>query len=324
MSLNTKQSLGISLGDPGGIGYEITLKALLALSKTVDLRTITLFGKEALLTHPQLAPIWDSLPIKPKIVNCSEENQEIDLSTESATNGQIAIDAIQKAISFFKNGKISALTTAPINKKSLHLAKSPYTGHTTLLQDAFDNTPVSMGFYTPTLKTVLATIHIPLSKVSSQLNRDLLETTLNNTLSFCELLGIEKPKIALAGLNPHAGEDGLFGQEEQRTLSPFVKAMQEKKHPIEGPFSPDTLYKRQLDGEFNMSISLYHDQGLIPIKLMGFGKAVNVTLGLPMIRTSPDHGTAFDIAYQDKANPNSMKSAIELALSLLKETHKNE
>tara|TARA_A100001015_G_C14943368_1_gene693518 strand:- start:35 stop:997 length:963 start_codon:yes stop_codon:yes gene_type:complete len=317
MSISPPFKLGISLGDPGGIGYEISLKSLKAISTEIDLDHFILFGKRSLLSHPQLEKTWASLPKQPQFIDCGPDD-DIQFKTESATNGHIAIESIQNAIQSYKNGQIQGLVTAPINKKSLHLAQSPYTGHTTLLQDAFDNTPVSMGFYTPTLKTVLTTIHIPLSKVPAQLTFDLLERTLTNTLSFCDLLQIDSPKIALAGLNPHAGEDGLFGLEEQTLLIPFVKSMQERNIPIKGPFPADTLYKRQLDGEFDMSISLYHDQGLIPIKLIGFGDAVNITLGLEMIRTSPDHGTAFDIAYEDKANPQSMKSAIELALKLLK------
>ena len=197
------------------------------------------------------------------------------------------------------------------------MANITHTGHTTALQSLSKSGPVSMAFYTPTLKTILTTIHIPLMHVASQLTPKKLQQTINHGILFCQNLGITSPKIAVAGLNPHAGEGGLFGNEEAR-LTNVIKQYDDT---VSGPYPPDTLYYRASQGDFDLVVSLYHDQGLIPIKLIGFHDAVNVTIGLPFIRTSPDHGTAFDISGQGTANESSTKAAILLANQLAVQEH---
>ncbi len=284
--------LGITLGDPGGIGPEIVAKSI----RKLGIRPIV-FGS-GILFEKFFSDIdcekKDVYNLKDIIVGCPD-----------AENGRASYTYIQAALDF----GIDALVTAPINKTSLHLAGVPFTGHTTMLKSLTKSERVSMAFYTERLKTILATVHHSYIKVPSLLTEATLQTALENGLLMMRLLNIKNPKIALAGLNPHAGEGGLFGDEEERILKPFVA-----KNPglLTGPYPPDTLYYRAYNGEFDLVISLYHDQGLIPIKLIAFDEAVNVTLGLPFIRTSPDHGTAFEIAYQDKASITSFCAAVEL------------
>ncbi|RAP32933.1 4-hydroxythreonine-4-phosphate dehydrogenase PdxA [Candidatus Marinamargulisbacteria bacterium SCGC AG-439-L15] len=312
------KKIGITLGDPGGIGPEIVLKTLrhLQSSQTTTITPI-IFGSESVLNHPKLKILRDQLNSSSTLIDCYSYQQEIAIGHPNAENGKAAKQYILSAISAIQKGEIDAIVTAPISKKSFELAGSPYKDHTTLFANQTKSTQVSMGFYTKTLKTILTTIHMPLKEVPTALTKERLETALINSLKFCGLLNIKAPKIALAALNPHAGEEGLFGDEDEKILRPFVETMRKKGYPIEGPFSADSLYWRAHQGEFDMVISLYHDQGLIPVKLLGFGEAVNVTLGLPFIRTSPDHGTAFDIAYQNKAKPSALIHSIELATRLL-------
>tara|TARA_Y100001970_G_scaffold216115_1_gene264528 strand:+ start:63 stop:599 length:537 start_codon:yes stop_codon:yes gene_type:complete len=176
-----------------------------------------------------------------------------------------------------------------------------------------------MAFYTPGLKVVLATIHIPLSQVPAQLDSSTLGRAIRHAGLFLRLLGVASPKIAVAGLNPHAGEGGMFGGEEEQVICPLIQSLEpDFEGDLSGPYPPDTLFYRAVQGEFDGVVALYHDQGLIPVKLMGFDTAVNVSLGLPFVRTSPDHGTAFDIVGQDQASANSMTQAIVLALRLVK------
>ena len=306
--MTKKPVIGLTLGDPAGIGPEIVEKALQINDKTQEftpilfgskkcIQSMSYYSKEKSYTLDEI-PRYDQKP--------------------SAENGRISINSIQKAVESAQKGEIDALVTAPINKTSLSLSGSNYTGHTTLLRDLAKSPATSMAFHTHTLKTILATIHIPFTKVVDHLTTKNLETVIKNSYHYATLLGIKQPKIALAGLNPHAGENNLFGSEETNILIPAIEKFSDPENPILGPFPADTLYHRAHEGEFDIVISLYHDQGLIPIKLIDFKTAVNVTLGLPFIRTSPCHGTAFDIAGQNKASADSMISAINLAIKLAK------
>ena len=239
------------------------------------------------------------------------------IGQDDAHNGQAAAAAIEDAVRLVDLGIVNGIVTAPISKMSLQLAGIKHTGHTTYLQHLAKAPYVTMGFYTPRLKTVLTTVHVPLKKVSEMLTHQRLSETLDHAILFCAQLGIESPKIAIAGFNPHAGEGGMCGDEEQEVIIPFVAEKRGLGIAISGPYPPDTLYFRAYEGEFDMVISLYHDQGLIPVKLIGFHDAVNVTIGLPFVRTSPDHGTAYDIAYQDQANPSSFIAAARLAVEMM-------
>jgi 4-phospho-D-threonate 3-dehydrogenase / 4-phospho-D-erythronate 3-dehydrogenase len=316
--------IGITLGDPGGIGPEICLKAIIENLKKPTYIPV-LIGSKSILEHPKLKALTSQLKLCTKLdtkptnntcylIDIKTKNKDFVIGVPDKINGKLCFDFIIKGIDLAKKKDIAALVTAPICKESLKLAALPYTGHTTMLTKLTKSSEVSMGFYTPELKTVLVTVHKPLTKVAELLTEENLTAAAKNSFLFANILNIPKPKIALAALNPHAGEAGLFGIEEQNILEPFIDKIKKQGLNILGPIPADTLYHRALKKEFDIVISLYHDQALIPVKLLAFDRAVNITLGLPFIRTSPDHGTAFDIAYKNEANPGSMIEAIKLAV----------
>lgn len=305
-------SIGITCGDPGGIGYEVALKALKNCAGQINAK-FTLFGSNAALDQNNFQK---QTKLKISVIHCYDLPSDFTKKTDNPENGRAAYAAIKTAVGDALNGKLDAIVTAPISKTSFRKAEILYTGHTSLLASLTGAKQVSMAFYTEKLKTVLATIHVPLSAVPDLLTEATIRRTIEHSFLFAKQLGIKKPKIAMAGLNPHAGEAGLFGAEETKKIQPVLKKMALKGYPVYGPIPADTLYYRAYKGEFDMVISLYHDQGLIPIKLLAFDRAVNVTIGLPFIRTSPDHGTAYDIAYQDQADARSMSEAILLAYKM--------
>ena len=215
-----------------------------------------------------------------------------------------------------QNGIVDAIATAPVNKHAWSLAGLDWKGHTELLAHLTGSTRVAMLFWSEPLKVVLATVHVPLAEVPARLTRQVLDDVITLTASELPAMGLARPRVALAGLNPHAGEDGVIGHDEENVLRPAVEAARAGGVNIEGPFPADTLFVRASRGEFDVVIACYHDQGLIPVKLLAFGRAVNVTIGLPIIRTSVDHGTAFDIAGKGVADPSSMVEAVLLAAHL--------
>jgi 4-hydroxythreonine-4-phosphate dehydrogenase len=234
----------------------------------------------------------------------------------SAEAGRTAYETIVRAVRDAQAGRVQAIATAPINKEALALAGLPWRGHTDMLA-ALTNTPnVAMMFYSEKLRVVLATIHIPISEVPAALTVESLATTIRLTAEAMPKFGFTTPRIALAGLNPHAGEHGVIGSEEEQILGPAVEQACLKGIDITGPWPGDTVFTRAVRGDFDVVIACYHDQGLIPVKLIAFGEAVNVTLGLPIIRTSVDHGTAFDIAGKGIANPESLIQSVLLAAKL--------
>jgi 4-hydroxythreonine-4-phosphate dehydrogenase len=221
-----------------------------------------------------------------------------------------------RAVDAAKRGEIDAIATAPVNKLAFAKAGLPWKGHTDLLAHLCGTSRVAMMFHSPKLKVVLITVHLPLSEVSKRLTQKLVEQTIELTVEAMLMFGFVKPSIALAGLNPHAGENGVLGSEEDRVLVPAVRKAREGGVLIEGPIPGDTVFVRAARGEFDCVIACYHDQGLIPVKLLSFGNAVNVSIGLPIIRTSVDHGTAFDIAGKGIADPGSMIAAVKLAAEI--------
>jgi 4-hydroxythreonine-4-phosphate dehydrogenase len=234
----------------------------------------------------------------------------------SAAAGRAAYDLICAAVRDAQSGAVAAIATAPVNKLAFAEAGLPWKGHTDLLGHLTGSRRVAMMFWSEPLKVVLATIHVPLSEVPGLMTPDLLDGIIDLAAGELPRFGITEPRLALAGLNPHAGENGVLGDEEQQTLEPAVAAARRRGIRIDGPFPGDTVFVRAVRGEFDAVIACYHDQGLIPVKLLAFGRAVNVTLGLPIIRTSVDHGTAFDIAGRGVADPSSMIEATLLAARL--------
>jgi 4-hydroxythreonine-4-phosphate dehydrogenase len=284
--------IGITTGDPAGIGPEIAVKA------AADARV------RAVCEPVLYGPATD------------DELRAFPAGVVSAEAGRAAYDAIVRAAGEARAGRIAALATAPINKEAFARAGLPWRGHTDLLAHLTGAPRVAMMFHAEKLRVVLATVHVALADVPRALTRDAVESAIALAAEALPRFGCPAARLALAGLNPHAGEHGLFGDEEARTLVPAVEACRARGIDVAGPFPADTVFVRAMRGEFDAVVACYHDQGLIPIKLVAFGAAVNVTLGLPIVRTSVDHGTAFDIARRGVADPSSLIEAVLLAARL--------
>jgi 4-hydroxythreonine-4-phosphate dehydrogenase len=312
MTRQPKPRIAITLGDPGGVGPEVVCKALLSLQHA-DFEPV-IVGPATVLN--QLGELGNAMSQHQALMSAwiDVATGDLTLGNTSYHNAKAAVTALELATEMALTNKVDALVTGPIHKSCFSLLALPHTGHTTYLKAKTHTPSVRMAFTSPKLRVMLTTIHHPLSTVHQLLTPTVLTETFEKALEFATWLGIPIPRIAVAGLNPHAGEEGRFGREEIEILSPAISAF---NHPsITGPYSADSLFLRAYQGEFDMVIAMYHDQGLIPLKLLAFDEAVNVTVGLPFVRTSPDHGTALDIAYQDKANPRSMLEAIRLAAQL--------
>jgi 4-hydroxythreonine-4-phosphate dehydrogenase len=285
----SKPRIAITVGDPAGIGPEIAHKAA-DDPRVRDVCVPILYGPSS------------SARFEPGML--------------SADAGRAAYEAICSAVRDALADQVQGIATAPVNKLAFARAGLPWKGHTDLLGHLTGSGQVAMMFWSEPLKVVLATVHVPLADVPRVLTRGLLDAIITLTHRELPRFGLREPRLALAGLNPHAGEDGLLGEEETRTLRPAVDAARARGIRIEGPFPGDTVFVRAARGDFDAVIASYHDQGLIPVKLLAFGRAVNVTLGLPIIRTSVDHGTAFDIAGKGVADHASMVEAVRLAARL--------
>jgi 4-phospho-D-threonate 3-dehydrogenase / 4-phospho-D-erythronate 3-dehydrogenase len=284
--------IAITVGDPAGIGPEIAARAA-ADPRVTSVCEPILYGARDPRT------IQGVVPGKP-----------------SGAAGRAAYDAVVRAVEDARTGKVAAIATAPVSKEAFALAGLPWKGHTELLASLCGARRVAMMFHSRKLRVVLATIHIPLREVPSALTGEVLDEVIALTVRELPRFGFPLPRIAVAGLNPHAGEHGLMGDEDDAVIRPAVERCCKAGMNVTGPFPADTVFVRALNGEFDAVVACYHDQGLIPIKLVAFGSAVNVTLGLPIIRTSVDHGTAFDIAGRGVADPSSMIEAVLLAAAL--------
>jgi len=299
--------IAITLGDPCSIGAEITKKALLELD--FDLSKFVLIGnKES----------FGEMPFDIEFIDIKAA-EKLEIGKPSAQSGKIAFKSIEKAIELAKSGKIQAIVTAPISKYALHLAGHNFSGHTEIL-DKYLGHNAQMLFVAGNFKVLLLTRHIPLLKVPSILTQKFIEEEIIKLNSALQKLSLKKPKIALCGLNPHAGEEGLLGKEEQEEFLPAIKNLKEQNIDIEGPFPADMLfakasdfYKKNEPIPYDCYVATYHDQGLCAVKSIDLDKTVNVTIGLEELRTSPAHGTAFDIAGKNIASAQSMKEAIKFA-----------
>ena len=284
--------IAVTAGDPCGIGPEIAVKAVRD-PRVVDACRPVVYG-----------------PHQP------DELAAFPAGRVDGRAGRAAYDAIVAAVADARAGRVAAIATAPINKAAFAAAGLRWRGHTELLADLCGVPDVAMLFWSDRLRVVLATIHVPLAQVPRALTRDGLLKTLRIAAAGLPAFGLATPRLGVAGLNPHAGEDGLLGTEERDVMAPAIAAARAEGIDASGPFPADTLFVRAARGEFDAVVAAYHDQGLVPVKLLAFGRAVNVTLGLPIVRTSVDHGTAFDIARKGIADEGSLVEAILLAARL--------
>lgn len=325
--------IAITMGDAAGIGPEIILKSLsyegfeskklilIGCFRTFEATNEALSSPLSLIKidkeddlrgdFDQKIPVYD-----PKNIDLSSTKPG-KISKESAA---AAMHYIETAVSLCQKGIACGIATAPLNKEGIQKAGYSFNGHTDFLASLTDTDKYSMMFVHEDIKILLVTIHEPLNKISSMLSAELIFDKIKQAKEAANLFGIKKPKIAIAGFNPHAGENSLFGHEEEEHIIPAVKQALDAGIDIEGPIPPDTLFYRGITHkEFDIIVSIYHDQGLIPFKMVAFDKGVNLTIGLPFIRTSPDHGTAYNIAGKMNASADSMANAIKTALFLAKQ-----
>ncbi len=328
--------IGITMGEPAGIGPEIVVKAL-ADPQVRALARYVIYGMNELLSYAadlaEIEPYWwrvqyDSARLNYDLVHdvvvvdydqYSLLGQAIARPTKPGGAASLsfiddAINAANKAPG--EPGRIDAVVTAPICKESWQMVGCRFPGHTELFAHRTKSRRSVMMFASPKLNVALATVHLPLMDIRNVLTIGKVYDPIDLGHQACVKLGIAKPRIAVCGLNPHASENGLFGDEERRVIKPAIEMAQASGIDARGPFPADTIFIDAVRGRYDLVVAMYHDQGLIPVKLLGWEDAVNTTLGLPVVRTSPDHGTAFDIVGQNKADPGSMKAAIRLAAKL--------
>lgn len=319
--------IGITIGDVCGIGPEVVIKAIKLLQDKHQSLRLLIIGDANAFKHfcapwldgQDILSIDDPLSARFEsgILNILDmKNINLDNITQGKVcpeAGRASIEYIKTAVSLALSGKISKIVTAPISKEAIHKAGFPYPGHTQLLAELTSTTEYAMMFYSSKLKVILTTIHVALRDVPGMITTDMVLKTirLSDKSLRCDF-GIQSPLIAVAGLNPHAGENGAFGREDMEIIKPAIDMAVKQGIKAFGPYPADTVFLQAVKGKYDIVVAMYHDQGLIPLKLLAFDSAVNVTVGLPIIRTSPDHGTAFDIAGKGIANPQSMIEAIRL------------
>jgi 4-hydroxythreonine-4-phosphate dehydrogenase len=317
------------MGDPAGIGPEIAVHVLTNTS-TYRLCRPVLVGDGSVLQatmagmklpirlHP-IARVTDALFVPECIELIDLQNvdmQHLKKAQVSAMAGAAAYACIIRATDMALAGEVDAVVTCPINKDALNQAGYHYPGHTEILADRTSTRDFAMMLVAGRLRVVLVTIHLALKEAIKQIQETRILNTIRHAHEAGLMMGIENPRIGVPGVNPHAGEVGMFGFEEIEIIEPTIRKAQEMGYNAEGPFPADTIFCRAQNGEFDFVTPMYHDQGLIPIKLVGFGSGVNVTLGLPIIRTSVDHGTAFGKAWQFRANSGSLIEALKLAAQM--------
>jgi 4-hydroxythreonine-4-phosphate dehydrogenase len=328
----SKPTIAITMGDPAGIGPELCLRALVDPG-VAAMCTPAVIGDAALLARVAtlcgLPPPARVVPLDEWrrggadggggacVVDCGALRAEaVEPGRVSAECGRAAYAYVEEAVRSAQAQRVAAIATAPLNKEALHLAGVPHPGHTEILA-ALTNTPrVAMMLACEELAVSLVTIHVSLAAVPGLLTTEAIIEVAMLTVAALRRLGRERPRLVVCGLNPHAGEQGLFGSEEIAIITPAVAALRARGVCVTGPLPPDTAFLPERRRETDAYIAMYHDQGLIPLKMLAFDRAVNITLGLPIVRTSVDHGTAFDIAWQGKASPNSLFEAIHWAARL--------
>lgn len=333
-----RPTLAVSMGDPLGIGPEVIVKALAdpamrraarhlifglgsSMARAADAAGVEPFwwrvrrGSKALDAAGAQDVVLIDADDQPEAEECDRAGPGRSTRAGGALSFQFVEDAIQAART--GEGGASAIVTAPISKAGWSLAgRGRWAGHTELLASRFGAKRTRMMFVAPELRVILATGHIALMDLRNVLTIGRVHETIDLGREACVRLGIERPRIAVAGLNPHAGEEGLFGDEEARVIGPAIELAQGQGLDVEGPLPGDTVFNAAVRGRYDLVVAMYHDQGLIPVKLLAFDRAVNCTVGLPVVRTSPDHGVAFDIAGRSAADDGSMRAALGLAARL--------
>jgi len=329
-----KPVIGISIGDINGIGPEVTMKALLdnRVIKTFTPviyahgKALTFYRKLLNLEEFNFMQIKNAAEVHHKklnVISVVEDCPEIIPGVETMEAGKLALAALDQAIEDLKAGHIDALVTAPLNKNNINSPERSFVGHTEYLAEAFGSNKSLMFMVTEGMRVGLVTGHLPLREVAEQVTRGRIREKLEIMIhSLQSDFGIQKPKIAVLGLNPHAGEDGLLGKEEETVIRPVIKEFKDKGAMVFGPYPSDGFFGMMHQQKFDGVLAMYHDQGLIPFKTLAFDNGVNFTAGLPIVRTSPDHGTAYNIAGKNTADEGSMRAALFTAYDIL--SHKGD
>lgn len=326
-----KPVIGITIGDLNGVGPEIIIKTL-SDNRITELCTPVIFSSNKVVNYYKRAAEEQPMTFfstkdlnnlnhkQVNVFNCWEEEVPIQPGILTEQSGKYAVRSLMVATQCLKDGQLDALVTAPIHKANTQIPDFPFTGHTPFLKDKFGAKDVLMLLYHDNLRVALATEHVPVSKVASLITKESLASKLNllkDTL--LKDFGILKPRIAVLGLNPHAGDNGAIGEEDKNIITPLVENMQQMGSLVFGPFAADAFFARGSYTEFDAVLAMYHDQGLVAFKTLAQGMGVNYTAGLPVVRTSPDHGTAFDIAGKNIADESSFREALFQAIDILRQ-----
>ena len=336
-----KPVIGISVGDLNGIGIECIVKTFTD-QRILEFCTPVVFASNKVInfyrkSFPEVNISFNSVKdlqkLNPKqlnVVNVWEEDVVINPGIINETGGKYAVMSLRAAVTALKEGRIHALVTAPIHKKNVQSADFDFTGHTPYLQHVFEQKDVLMLMTAENMRVGLVTEHVPLAEVAKHITKDAILSKLRIMKdSLKKDFGIDKPRIAVLGLNPHAGDEGLVGKEEEEMIRPAIAEAKHRDLLVYGPYAADAFFARGSHEKFDGVLAMYHDQGLIPFKSLAKGIGINYTAGLPGIRTSPDHGTAFDIAGKDKADESSFREAVFVALDIFNkrmgyaEAHRN-
>jgi len=324
-----KPIIGITIGDINGISAEVTMKALMdnrILRQMTPIiyahgKALTFYRKHLKMedfNFMQIRSIEEIHPKKVNVINVVETCPEVMPGIETIESGKMALAALDQAIEDLKNDKIDALVTAPLNKNNINSEELKFVGHTEYLTEAFKSNESMMFMVSEDIRVGLVSGHVPLGEVVQNVTAEKIKQKLKIMLkSLTEDFGIQKPKIAVLGLNPHAGEDGLLGKEEEEIIKPAIREFKDQGHMIFGPYAADGFFGMMHQKKFDGILAMYHDQGLIPFKALAFETGVNFTAGLPVIRTSPDHGTAYNIAGKNIAEEGSMRAAIFTAYDII-------
>ncbi|HET9744219.1 MAG TPA: 4-hydroxythreonine-4-phosphate dehydrogenase PdxA [Chitinophagaceae bacterium] len=329
MQQTNKPVIGVTCGDLNGIGIELIIKTF-SDNRILDLCTPVIFASNKAINYyrkslPEYNFSWQNIKelnrINPKqinICNCWEEEVTITPGQMNEAGGKYAIKSLLAAANALKQHEVDGLVTAPIHKKNIHSAEFSYTGHTPFLKTYFAAPDVVMMLFAENFRVALVTEHIPISEVAANISKEAIARKINIVIdSLKKDFGIDKPKIAVLGLNPHAGDEGLIGKEEDTIIKPAIKEARQNNQIVTGPFSADSFFANRYHNQFDAIVAMYHDQGLVPFKTLAFGEGVNFTAGLPIVRTSPDHGTAFDIAGKNKADESSFRNALFACIDII-------